>query len=250
MPKVIEFNSACIDDYPRTTLGELRGRVLRRLGFASSLNQIGPGYKELVDDFIRDAQEILFIRMDLARMTRLFSWAVVPDVRYYDLKANQDACVKKLSPDRIEWVGYTESIPTAQSTQAWSTLEHGIPAELYSSETTGRPLRYEVRQGIEIWPTPSVAGSLVIRGQFGLLPLIDNNDETTVDPQAIFLLAIANAKAHLTQPDANNYVSQLETYIAFQLAQQHRTQRYLPGERASGIPFGPNLDDPIALGLP
>lgn len=250
MPQVIEFNSACVDDYPRTTLGALRGRVLRRLGFASSLNQIGPGYKELVDDFIRDAQEIMFIRMELARMTRLFSWAVTPGVRYYDLKANQDTCTKELSSDRIEWVGYTEGAPAAQSTQAWSALEHGIPPELYSSETVGRPLRYEVRQGIEIWPTPSVAGSLIIRGQFGLFPLINDTDETTIDPQPIFLLAVANAKAHLTQPDANNYVSQLEAYIAFQLAQQHRTERYLPGEGASGIPFGPNLHDPIALGLP
>ncbi|MFP3813924.1 hypothetical protein, partial [Bacillus sp. SIMBA_005] len=73
---------------------------------------------------------------------------------------------------------------------------------------------YEIRQCIELLPAPSDATWLLrVKGQFGLLPLDNDSDKTSIDPEAIFLLALANAKAHYGQPDAGNYAQQLAAYV-------------------------------------
>ena len=106
----------------------------------------------------------------------------------------------------------------------------GINPTMYTSRGPGIPSHYEIRQCIELWPAPSDATwKLRIKGQFGLMPLEQPTDTTTVEPEAIFLLALANAKAHYGQPDAGNYATQLQSYIKDLIRGSHHTRRYLPG---------------------
>lgn len=220
------YNCACDDDYPRTTLKQMRGRIATRLGFATqvAVGALPPGMAELLDDFIRNAQEMLYRRYPVFRMERFYAWEMQPGVRFYDFSANEDACQKRMDPRMVTWVGIS------QGDLCWRPLVCGIDPVMYGSPGPGIPTHYEVRQCIEVWPAP-VDGTWVLRikGHFGLLPLDNEGDETTIDPEAIFLQALANAKAHYGQPDAGNYAAQATAYVRSLIAGSHHTRRYIPG---------------------
>lgn len=221
------YNCTCDDDYPRSTLAELRNRLARRLGFSvqEAMGALPPGMSDLLDDFIRQAQEVLYRRYSVFRMERWYTWDMVAGTRFYDLDANADACTKKLDPRKVTWCGIS------QGDDSWRPLVCGINPTMYTSQGPGIPSHYEIRQCIEVWPSPSDdTWKLRAKGYFGLQPLVADTDETTIDPEAIFLLALANAKAHYGQPDANNYASMATAYVRDLVRGQHHTRRYVPGE--------------------
>lgn len=136
-------------------------------------------------------------------------------------------CLKTLDPRKITWAG-------VEHMGIWYPLICGIPPELYSNNITGwRPSHYEVRQCIEVWPKPAATeGSLIIKGDFGLEAFAADTDKTTIDDRLVFLLALANAKAHYGKPDANNYVQQMETMLLGMVAGSHQTRKYIPGRES------------------
>ena len=80
-----------------------------------------------------------------------------------------------------------------------------------------------------MWPPPSDdSWKLRIKGYFGLLPFVADDDITSVDYEAIQLYALANLKAHYGQPDAPNYMAQFREFIANVTAGSHHTRRYIP----------------------
>lgn len=221
---MISYNCDCDDDYPRTTLIEMRKRVMRRLGFSVQSSNPPPGMADLIDDFIRGAQELLFRRYSVFRRERFYTWDLVAGTRFYDLDENSDACTKRLDPRMISWVGIS------QGDGNWRPLICGIDPVMYTSRGPGLPSHYEIRQCIELWPAPSdTTWKLRVKGQFGLSSLVAPTDQTTVEPEAIFLLAVANAKAHYGQPDAGNYAGQLTAYVRDLVRGSHMTRRYIPG---------------------
>lgn len=220
----ISFNCACDDDeLPTRTLGDLRLSLLRRLGYSAQVDNPPPGMAELLDDFLRDAQEQLYMRYDCLHTERFFRWEMTPGTRYYAVRSNDDECEKKLNPYRITWAGIQDLNDT------WSPLLCGIPATHYTSNTqVGRPERYEVRQCIEVFPAPDEAYTLRVKGHFGLLAFAADEDVCTIDAHALFLLALAQAKAHYRQPDAQNYFAQSNSYMGSLVAGTHQTRRYIP----------------------
>ena len=151
-------------------------------------------------------------------------------------------CAKQLDPRNITWAGIERD-------STWYPLECGISPTLNSYAQTGYPQRYEIRQCIQLWPVPDVtAGNLIIKGHFGLDPFTADTDKVTIDDRAVFLMALANAKAHYRQPDAGNYVQQLEVYLDNLVAGSHLTKRYIPGhdERADGVYVQPRPTAPFS----
>lgn len=136
-------------------------------------------------------------------------------------------CGKQLDPLRITWVGVTRDTVRYP-------LTRGIPPQVLDRTTTNSfPSHYDIRQCIEIWPAPAASeGTLRIRAHFQPEAFAADSDKPTIDDQAVFLLALANAKAHYGKPDANNIVSQLEVYIQSLVAGTHGPQRYIPGRHA------------------
>lgn len=224
MADPISYNCDCDDEYPSTTLAEMRKRLLRRLGFAAQANNPPPGMAELLNDFIQSAQEFLFREYSAFRRERFYTWNLIAGTRFYDLDANADACTKRLDARMISWAGLS------QGDGNWRPLYCGIDPAMYTSRGPGIPSHYDIRQCIELWPAPvDATWQLRIKGQFGLAPLAADGDKTTVDPEALFLLAMANAKAHYGQPDAGNYTSQLTKYMRNLIRGAHMTRRYIPG---------------------
>lgn len=227
------YNCECDAAYPAETLADLRVKLLARLGFGA----VAPAaMTPLLNSFLAQAQTLLYRRYKLWRLERWYTWNLTAGTRFYDLDANRDTCTKKLDARQIAWVG------VSQGDSQWRPLLAGIAPEFYTTQGGGIPEFYEIRQCIEVWPAPADdTWQLRIKGDFGLLPFAADTDSTTLDPEAIFLLALANAKAHYGQPDAANYMAELTTYLGDLTAGSHQTRRYLPGEVAAPPMVRPKL---------
>lgn len=231
-----DINCACSDDTSGyRTLAQLREELMVRLGFGAQLASPPPGMSELLNSFLQGAQRALYRRYNVLRTERYFSWSLVAGTKLYDVPDNDeqavgpDQCTKVLDPRKITWVG-------VERDGVWYELKQGIPPEYESYAQTGWPERYEFRQCIEVWPAPADSqGHLIVKGRFELGAFAADGDRPTIDDEPILLLALANAKAHYRQPDANNYVAQLETMLANLVAGSHQTARYIPGKRAEPI---------------
>lgn len=226
---IASYNCACDcfedgDPTPRRTLAELRRSMLIRLGYAAQLNNPPPGVLPLVDEYLRDAQLQIDVGFRERRIERFFRWPLIPGQRFYGLRANTDGCAAKLNRNLLSWVGIRERNGT------WYPLIHGIPPEAYSRSlaNTGWPTRYEIRECVELFPAPREELFLVIKGFVELWPLEEPTDYTTHDSQAVFLLALANAKAHYGHQDAGNIFAQADRYMAKMFANSHQTARYIP----------------------
>jgi hypothetical protein len=236
------YNCDCDDTTNNKTLKQLRDDMMTRLGFAAQVNNPPPGMAALLNSFLIEAQELLYRRYDVLRTERFYSWSLQAGVRMYDFDANDETCTKRLDPRKVTWVGLVRD-------GLWCPLTCGIPPEMYSTNGSGWPLRYEIRQCIEVWPAPAATeGSLVIKGHFGLEAFAADTDKTTIDDRLIFLLALSNAKAHYGRPDAGNYVQELETMMGNLVAGTHHTQRYLPGHdrRQDWVYSQPRPTEPFA----
>jgi len=194
-----------------------------------------PAVMATLGAILTDAQEQLYRRYSMFQAERYFSWPLQAGRALYDLPENDEECDKRIDARKVTWAG-------VERDGAWVPIECGIPPELRSHEQAGWPQRYEIRQCIEVWPRPDeTRGRLILKGSFGLQPFADDGDYPTVDDQAVFLLALANAKAQFQQPDAMNYTAQLETLINGLVAGSHHARTYVPGrsrytDRAYAIP--------------
>lgn len=198
------------------------GETVERM-LADHVQRRPPNVMAILTSLLQDAQESLYRRYNVLRTERIYRWPLQAGVKLYDLDGNADDCPRKLDPRKVSWVG-------VERDGVWYPLECGIRPELYSFDQQGWPSRYEIRQCIEVWPTPEDdEGVLRIKGHFGLEPFTEDEHRTTIDDQPVFLLALANAKEHYRQPDGQNYISQLETLIAGLVAGSHQTRRYVPG---------------------
>jgi len=216
---------------PNRTLKQLRDDLMRRLGFGAQVNNPPPGMADLLNSFLTEAQELLYRRYAVLRTERFYSWPLTVGVRFYDLNSNAETSPLRVDPRKITWVGIVRD-------GIWRALCAGIPPELYSHAVTGWPSHYEIHDAIEVWPVPQdTEGSLVVKGHFGLEAFAADTDTTTIDDRLVFMLALSNAKAHYRQPDAGNYVRELEAMMQNLVAGSHQTRRYIPGRRnrADGV---------------
>lgn len=209
------------------TLVNLRVRILRRLGFGAQTSNPPPGMAALVDEFLSSAQVLLARRYPELVSERFFTWLMVVGTRFYNVSADVEGVTAPdyiLDPRRVTWVGVEDLNGT------FIPMIEGIHPTLYTSESNkGLPTYYEIRQNIEVFPAPDQAYNLQIKGHYGLLPFTDDADVVTIDDELIFLLALANAKSHYGQPDAQIYFTQATSYLGQLNAGAHGTARYVPG---------------------
>lgn len=219
-----------------TTLLTLRQRILRRLGFAASVANPPPGMAELVDEFLASAQTQMVERFPDLVTERFFTWTMVPSPvqRFYETGADDEGATSPdyvLNPKDVTWVGVEDLNGT------FLGLIEGIKPHFYTSESQpGLPSHYEIRQAIEVFPAPDQAYKLHVKGRFKNLPFASDSDVTTIDPELVFLLALANAKAHYNQPDASIYFTQAQSHLGQLNAGMHGTARYVPGPKADDTP--------------
>lgn len=132
-------------------------------------------------------------------------------------------CDKAFDALAVKWVGYARD-------SAWVPLHKGIPPNVLGMSNTGFPTHYDIRQCLEIWPAPAATeGQLQLRAGFTLEPFAADSDTPTLDDHLVFLLALANAKAHWKQADAPQVMQEFEIYLHGIVAGSHGAGQYIPG---------------------
>jgi hypothetical protein len=236
----INYNGAVADTVvPTATLAQLRTRIMIRLGFSNQAANPPPGMASLVNEFLSSAQTFLYKRYLQLHTKRMFRWKINPGQRWYSLKDNDENVLEGVTMDPmkcVEWVGIQDT------RNVWYPMIQGIPPQLYTMITKPwRPARYEIKNAIEIYPAPDQTYWMWVKGHFGLMSFTLDTNSTTIDSELVFLHALANAKAHYGQADANNVESQANAYRAELIAATHQTAHYLPGTIAVPPAVRPTL---------
>lgn len=227
-----DFNCDCVDDNDNETLLTLRTRMMRRLGYSAQAANPPPGMAELLDDFLRDAQEELYLKNPVLRTERLYRWTMVPGISYYGIRDNDSetdftdvTCGKHLNSQsyRISWVGLEDL------NAMWRPMSCGINPSFYTTAAQeGIPQLYEIRSCIEVFPVPNAAYKLWIKGQMGIDPFVANTDKTTINSDLVFSWALAMAKMHYGQKDAKFSDDSARETLRDTIAGMHLTRRYVP----------------------
>lgn len=221
------FNCSCPEPDTFATLATLRDRLMRRLGFGAQVGNPPPGMQDLLTEFINSAQTSLYKRYPARFSRRFFRWTLQAGERFLGVKNNDDDSVRNLKADLS--LGVIGSwIQDGKNT--WTPIFEGIQPELYTMVTQlGRPVRYELRECLEIFPAADGPYYLWLKGQVALAPMVADGDQTTIDSEVVFLFALAAAKAHYAQPDATATQAMANTYLGELTASTHLNKKYIPG---------------------
>jgi hypothetical protein len=222
---IVDYNSQIAEVTGYRTLLQLRTAMMRRLGFSTQVSVPPAGMSELLTEFLQSAQRALFIRPEIARQERIYTWTLVDGQQFYGLTTNEEAGTganKPMSATKVRWVGIERD-------NNWYPLISGIPPELYGTPNVGGfPTHYQINQSIEIYPVPDATVQyLRIKGAYGLLPFEDDTDTPTIDDELVLLMALYLAKLHYGQPDANTQLQIMEVMLGGLVAGTHQTNRYV-----------------------
>lgn len=239
----VSYNCECETDPGARTLLSLRTELLRRAGYASQAANPPPGIEELFNSYLASAQSYLYSRYKALQTKRFFSWRLRPGVRYYGLDAHLQCCAAALNRYRIDgaWI--------QDQNNTWTPLIYGINPSFYTlDQNLGWPSYFEIRQCIEVFPAPDTVNyKLWIKGNFGLLPLTEDTDTTTIDAAPVLDWAIGLAKSAKGDRDAGvptpggetGYFGMAIRQIKDLIANAHVNRRYVPGTRSMPMPTRP-----------
>lgn len=202
------------------TRAVLRGRLLVRLGYSAQVSP--PGMDALLNDYLQSANMQLYERYRVMRRTLWFGWQTQVGERFYDIPVN---CTKYMDARRVReaWL---------QDDETWVPLISGIDPSTFNMTEPARPVWYELRQGIEVWPAPDAATYVLwFKADYGPAAFTTDSDYPAVDSEAVFLHALARAKRHDGHADANAVDRDLEILLGNYTAGTHGTRKYIPGER-------------------
>lgn len=184
----------------RRKLRDIRVAIQARLGFGA-VEQ--PAITPILNSFLYEAQYRLFLAGEWPTLTRYWDFTVALGAANVAYPIDTGVA---LDADTITKVAVNIGAGTAH----WIPVERGISLAHYSQSTQQHhPARYELRvDGFEFWPTRDKAYTARVWGKRELPSFSQDSDEAALDDSAIFLVALADAKAHYRQPDAQKYEAQ------------------------------------------
>jgi hypothetical protein len=182
------------------TLGALRAEVLARLGMAG-MGASGGANQVLINSFLRNGQDQLYRLQDWKHLIAYEDKALGVTQNLIDYPV---ACTRDRRVMRIEslYNGQYIRMPEGIRTEDWSNME-----------TPGSPIRYDRYAQILIYPRSDQIYTLRVWFVGDLGRFTEEGDVATLDDEMVLLHAVANAKAHYRQPDAQLYQGQLNTLL-------------------------------------
>lgn len=117
----------------------------------------------------------------------------------------------------------------------WMPLVHGIDPLLYTDNARSMPTHFDVREYLEVWPTPDQPYVVWLKGHMGLKRFSEDADEATIDHEIVLLFAAAMGKAHYRQPDSDIYAQMCARMTAELTAASHGTRKYMPRPSTLGM---------------
>jgi len=182
----------------KRTLGQLRAEMQTRLGFGMS-GQAGIVNSPIMDSFLQSAQDQLYEVCDWRELCSVDERLTGTDQRYYDYPDNCNV-------ERIQRIAVWNG-------GEWQDLNEGISLAQRSVDLHDYPMCFERREQIELWPVP--AAQYQMRTEFvrTLGQFTESDHRASLPDRDIFLLALADAKAHYRQPDAENLRKQADALL-------------------------------------
>lgn len=224
---IVDYNSQIAEALGYRTKLQLRQDLMKRLGFAALAAVPPVGMADLLNSFLDTAHRALFLRPSVPRQNRIFTWTMAAGQKFYGVDANEETGTganKDFDWRKVLWVGVEDD-------GNWRALHNGIRPEMYSYDQTGTPSHYEIRQSIEVWPTPDVSGQFLrVLAAAELGAFTADGDTPSVNDEILFLMALYLAKRHYNQPDANDQLQIMEAMIRGEVAGTHMTKRYIHGD--------------------
>jgi hypothetical protein len=123
-------------------------------------------------------------------------------------------------------------------------LVPGINPLLFNIDSQQRPVYYQIREFIEVFPEPDQAYTMYLAGRSALVPFTADEHYTSVDPVVVYLQALAEAKAHYGQRDAQVYFQRLEGVLGDLNSDSFSTERFIPNP----LPYLPAIPYPVVTG--
>jgi hypothetical protein len=190
------------------TLNELKVELLARLGMAA-MGASGGANATTIASFIRNAQ---------AQLYRMQDWKHLIDYKDKNLGASQNlldypvgGTMGSEGCSRDKRILRLERVIDGQYTK----LDEGIPTGLWDTmDTESYPCRYERYAQLLIYPKADQVYTVRVWFVADLAAFEEPNDRASLDDEMILLHALANAKAHYRQPDAQTYQGQLNSLLA------------------------------------
>jgi hypothetical protein len=210
---------------PNKTLADLRTALRARLGFGA-MGQSSGASNVLLNDILRESQDGLYWEYDfpIIYVNRDVTVGVGQTVVDYP---------SDIEPLKIKAV-------SALVSSQWLPLEEGI--EFYDDSYVGQrswPRKFDLRAQLELWPECDTIRTVRIEGYKRLDPFTLDNDRSTLDSDLVLLGAIATAKEHYRQPDADIYAKRLARKTGRLKGASHGTRRYIPGRTSYRHPYPP-----------
>lgn len=213
-----------------TTLGELRYELTVRLGF-STQGDIVNVQTPILNSFIRQAQHFIYFNVEDERLFRTQQRPAGLGQSLFNLP---DDCEprKKLSV----WVRHPahghrwKVLKKAQlfADEIEESLDHFTPAQRANSGVSGEVSAYRViGNQIEVAPAFEAEGcELRFDYVCKLGRLVQDQDVLTLEREAVFMLALATAKAHYKHDDAAQQGQIFERYLKNLRGREHDNAVY------------------------
>lgn len=183
------------------TLETLRAELLARLGMGG-MGASGGANQSSIDSFLRNGQ---------AQLYRLQDWKHLITYTDKTLGVSQNLL------DYPELAARDKRLLRIEVLQSgrWQQMHEGITTSMWDTmESLSSPVRYERYAQILFYPKADQEYTIRFWFISDLLPFTENAHVATLDDDMVFLHALANAKAHYRQPDAQTYQGQLNTLLA------------------------------------
>ena len=211
----------------KKTLGELRADIQVRLGFGMA-GQAGVVNAPLIDSMLRSAQEQLYVQFDWLELKGVELRNTGISQQFYDYPA--DCNVERITGIFCSWGGQFHEL-----TEGISHRDRNFPSSTI-------PQKYERRDQYELWPVPQAAYQLRIEYEKTLGAFTANSDRCSLPSEIVYLHALANAKKHYRQPDADTYMSQLDSML-LRIKARHRSQSVYGRRVTAQTPYDHAPDD-------
>lgn len=209
-PNVIKMNR---------TLAELRTQLQLRLGFMTT----GPAAQHnapLLEGLLMSAHAHVLLELGTASAAPRTSWLeCIEGEALYDL--NDDAADRSIDPERIHSLHLYDTQQPAPLHQLHQLHHIGAHIE------RGMPTHYAHEGGqLRLHPAPDAPYRVAIFHSTASAPFAAPQHRSTAPDELVLLHALAVAKAHYRQPDAQIALSAYQLQIARHKAAQHGNVRY------------------------
>ena len=204
------------------TLGELRALLTQRLGFGSAGAAAGV-ISATIDNFLFNAQIQLYLQSDWKKLQYYADKTIGIGQYLIDYPTVIGGAPADANSERILKIA-------VKVNSLWVDLREGINTEHYSYQDRNYyPQRYERYAQIELWPKADISYTVRVWYIRELGRFTQDGDRCTIDDDLIFLHALANAKAHYRQPDADIYTRQMQSILTQLKTKQFGNRSYRRG---------------------